>query len=297
MVNIIVSPYTIEDIYKLKQAGATSIIVGSDFFSVSNVADFKEDEIRQVKQICVDLHMQCYVLMNRFFMSHELKEVRRYLQFLKDLQVDGIYFTDMGIYYEAKQLGMESILIYNPDTMLTNHKDVQAYLNLGVKMGTISKEITLEDMVQIAHKVKGEMEVVIHGRLNMMHSKRMLLSNYMRFLKKDITIQNDKTLYLMEEHRDEHMPIFEDSQGTHIYTGFTLASFEEVVDLVGAGIHNLRIETMFLDIEEVCQIIQDYLYVLVHPHEGREMFKKYEASRIEQHISKGFLYKKTGATK
>ena len=50
--------------------------------------------------------------------------------------------------------------------------------------------------------------------MNMMHSKRKLLSAYMEFLGKEEAVTDNHQLYLMEETRDDHMPIVEDALGT-----------------------------------------------------------------------------------
>lgn len=297
MVNIIVSPRQIEDIKRLKEAGATSIIVGMPFFSVRALSHFTNDEIIEIRKICKEEDLEMYVLMNRFFIEEEIDALKEQLKFLKDIEVDGIYFTDMGVYEEASNLQMEHLLIYNPDTLLTNHNDVQAYLDLGIKMCTLAKEITLENMVKIAKNVKGEMEVIVHGRLNMMHSKRTLLTNYMKFLGNEKDLRENTKLYLMEENRDEHMPIVEDEHGTHVYTGFTLCTFEEVDDLINAHINNLRIEGMFMEIDEVISIIQDYRKVIEDSTIGRSMYQKYQKEYPHENITKGFLYKKTGLLK
>lgn len=297
MVNIIASPYEIGDILKLKDAGATSVIIGTPFFSVRALSHFTNTELKEVKKICETNHLQMYVLMNRFFVEDEVEKMKQQLLFLKELDVDGIYFTDMGVFYEAKRIDLHDRLIYNPDTILTNHEDVNAYLDLGMKMCTLGKEITLEDMVSIGNNVSKEMEVIIHGRLNMMHSKRNLLTNYMEFLQKDKNFKNNHDLYLMEENRDEHMPILEDEHGTHIFTGFTLCSFEEIADLFKAGIRNFRVESMFMKIDEVVQAIKDYHKVIENPAGGRKMFQKYQNQYPQMNITKGFLYKKTGLLK
>lgn len=297
MINLIASPFELEDIEKLKKAGVTSVILGTPFFSVRSTCHFTDEELAQARDICQNLNLQCYILLNRFFVENELEALRKHLQYLKTLDVEGIYFTDMSVFYEAKQLKMQDKMIYNPDTILTNSADVQAYMQLGMKMCTLSKEITLEDMIKIGNKTHCELEVIVHGRLNMMHSKRNLLTNYMLFLNKDIDLKEKYDLYLMEENREEHMPIIEDEQGTHIYTGFTLCSFEEVEDIINAGIFNLRIESMFHSIDEVCQILSDYRKVIENPAGGREMYRVYEKQYPKQNITKGFLYKKTGLLK
>lgn len=297
MINLITSPYQLEDITKLKASGITSVIVGTEAFSMRSPSTFDHKQLQECKTICLSNHMQMYVSVNRFFMEDDVVALREHLQYLKELNVDGIYFTDMGVFYEAKQLGLESKLMYNPDTILTNSSDIQAYLDLGIHMCTISKEITLEDMLNIGNRVHGELEVIIHGRLPMMDSKRMLLSNYMEFIKKEYEVKDNYRLYLMEENREEHMPIVEDKDGTHVFTGFTLAAFEELEDIVNAGICNLRIESLFYTTDEVCKIAEDYKRVMESPREGRLLYKEYEKEYPLQNITKGFMYKKTGAKK
>ncbi len=297
MINIIASPYVMEDIITLKKAKASTVVLGMPFFSVRSTCHFSIEQIKEAVAICRKEALQCYVLMNRFFVEEEIEALRKQLLFLKEMDVDGIYFSDIGVFQEARLLGMEDKMIYNPDTILTNANDVNAYMQLGMKMCTLAKEITLEDMVAIGNKCKTNLEVIVHGRLNMMHSKRNLLTNYMQFLKKDYDIKESTSLYLTEENREEHMPIVEDEHGTHIYTGFTLCSFEEVEDIIAANITNLRIESQFHTIDEITTIIHDYLEVIAHPERGRQYYQQYVKQYPNQNITKGFLYKKTGLLK
>lgn len=297
MVRIIASLYELSDIEKLSNAGADAVVVGSCFYSVRSSSFLSMEQIKEAKVLCRKHQMELYVLVNRICMEDELALVKKHLEALKEIDVDGIYFSDMGVFQIACELNMASKMMYNPDTILTNANDIQAYLDLGMKMCTLSKEITLEDMVSIGNKVKGNVEAIIHGRLHMMHSKRNLLSNYMTFLKKDKNLKNNMHLYLMEETRDEHMPIIEDEHGTHVFTGFTLCSFEEIEDLLNAHIMNLRVESLFMDIDEICKIIKDYRKVIEDPAKGREMYQEYQKMYPQENITKGFLYKKTGLLK
>ncbi|MFR6361949.1 peptidase U32 family protein [Amedibacterium intestinale] len=297
MIDFITTPFSLEDLKKLKEAGSTSVVIGTPFFSVRNVHDFSVEELPLVKEECHKLGLRMYVLVNRFFVEEELEALREHLQRLKDLDVDGIYYGDEGVYQEAKALGIENRLIYNPDTLITNHSDVQYYLDEGISMVTISKEITLDEICAIAKKVQGECEVIIHGRLNMMHSKRNLLSNYFSFLGKEENIRNKMDLYLMEEHRDEHMPIVEDETGTHVFTGFTLSSFDEIKDMVHAGIRHFRIDGIFHDVDYVIEALKLYQSVLQDEVKGREVFEAYKKKYEKDHVTHGFYYTKTSKVK
>lgn len=297
MLELITTPYTLEDLKVLKEAGSSSVIVATPFFSVRGVHDFAVEELPVIKRECEALGLRMYVLVNRFFMEEELEALRSHLRLLKELQVDGIYYGDEAVLYEAQRLDMQQLLIYNPDTLVTNHSDVQYYLSEGVQMVTLSKEITLEEICAIAKTAPGRCEAVIHGRLNMMHSKRLLLSNYMSFLHRKEQVRNNRQLFLMEENRKEHMPILEDDSGTHIFSGFTLASFAEILPMADAGIRHFRIDGIFHDLPYVCEALSLYKEVLEGSRKGEEVFAEYAKKYTQDNVTHGFYYTKTSKVK
>ncbi|MEF9966988.1 MAG: peptidase U32 family protein [Longicatena sp.] len=297
MIDFITTPFTIGDIAKLKAARSSSVVIATHFFSARGAAYFKIEELPLIKEECKRLEINMYVLVNRFFVEEELPALRQHLRTLKELDVDGIYYGDEGVYYEARKLGMVERLIYNPDTLITNAKDAQYYLDEGIKMVTLAKEITLEELCFIGNEIKGECEVVIHGRLNMMHSKRNLLTNYVDFIGKKEDLKNNYHLYISEETREEHMPIIEDELGTHVFTGFTLSSFDELLDLANANIHHFRIDGIFHDIDYVIEMLTYYQEILAHVRNGRETYEMVKEKYKDENISHGFYYKKTSSVK
>lgn len=297
MIDFIATPFEFGDLEKLYKAGASSVVIATPFFSARGAAYFPIEELPALRRECHRLKLKMLVLVNRFFVEEELDQLRSHLQFLKELDVDGIYYGDEGVLYEASLLGMSDKLIYNPDTLITNKEDVQYYLDEGIQMVTISKEITLEEICTIARSVQGECEVVIHGRLNMMHSKRMLLSNYLDFIGKSEDVKDKHTLYIMEETRDDHMPIVEDELGTHVFTGFTLSSFDEIKDMADAGIRHFRIDGIFHDIDYVCEALTLYKDILSGKRKGRETYQEYVKRYPQDHVTQGFYYTKTSKVK
>lgn len=297
MIDFIATPFEFGDLERLQNAGATSVVIATPFFSARGAAYFSIEELPALRQECRRLKLNMLVLVNRFFVEEELPQLRTHLQLLKDLDVEGIYYGDEGVLQEAILLGMSEKLIYNPDTLITNKEDVQYYLDEGIRMVTISKEITLEEICSIARGVQGECEVVIHGRLNMMHSKRNLISNYLDFIGKSEDIKDKHSLYIMEETRDDHMPIVEDDLGTHVFTGFTLSSFDEIEDMVNAGIRHFRIDGIFKDIDYVCEVLSLYRKILNKELKGREVYQEFVKQYPQDHVTKGFYYTKTSKVK
>lgn len=297
MANISASCIKLSDIDCFHEAGINTVLFSLAFFSARPSGVFSNEDIKKGHQRCVELNMKSAVVMTRFFIEAELEQAKTEMQVLKDIGIDLIYFTDCCILWIAKELGMLDKLIYNPDTLITNASDAQFYLDQGIAMVTLSKEITKDEMVEIAHQVNGEMEVLIHGRLNMMHSKRNLLSSYFEFIKKPFEYQGSQELYLMEENRDEHMPIIEDDLGTHVFTGFTLCSFMEINELLEAGIRNFRIESLFLDVETICMIAKDYQRVINHEIDGETLYLEYQTKYPNLNITNGYMNQKTSTVK
>lgn len=296
MLDFIATPFQFGDLHKLKEAGATSVVIAVPFYSARGAAYFERDTLKEVKQECSRLSLRMLVLANRFFTQEEISGLREFLMELKDMDVDGIYYGDECVLYEAEKLNMVDKLIYTPDTLLTNHGDVQYYLDEGISMVSISREITKEEVCQIVKQVQGDVEIMIHGRVNMMHSKRHLLTNYLEFVGKPEEVVGKRSLYIMEETRDERMPIMEDELGTHVFSGYTLVSFQEIKDFVEAGATHFKIDGIFHDIEYVCEAIQLYRSIC-EGKDAQEIALDYHQRYEQDHTTSGFYYTKTSKVK
>lgn len=296
MLDFIATPFEMEDLHKLKAAGADSVVISTPFFSVRGAGYFERETLPQVKSICEQLGLRMLVMVNRFFTEEELPQLREFLKECKTLQVDGMYYGDECVLYEAQKLKLVDRLIYHPDTLITNHADVNFYLNEGISMVSISKEITKEEICAIARQAQGDIEIMIHGRVNMMHSKRNLISNYLKFIGKEEDIKGKRSLYIMEETREDHMPIIEDEFGTHVFSGYTLASFMEIKDFADAGIHHMRIDGIFHDIDYVCEALRLY-HEILDGKDASHIDTMYREKYKEDHVTSGFYYTKTSKVK
>lgn len=294
----VMTPYEIEDLSELKAAGADAVIISTPVFSTRGAHNFAIQALPQIKQECVRLNLQLFVQVNRFFIESDLSALYTHMKFLKSIQVDGIYFGDEAVLQIGEELGMKDLLIYQPDTLLTNSPDVNFYLKQGIHSVSLAKEITLEEIQSISlHTRPAQLEVMIHGRLNMMSSKRKLLSNYFSFIQKDVDMKEHQNLYLMEETRDEHMPIVEDDAGTHIFSGFTLCSFEEIESLKQMGIGYVRIEGFGKDLAYCIQTLSLYKEILAGTKNASDVYTMYQNEYPLDHNTKGFLYTKTSMSK
>lgn len=295
MTRWIVTLHEIDHIKKLKDAGATEILLAVPFFSLRGARLFPVEEVPQMIAAIHDAGLAAAVNCTRLFMEDELPDLRRFLTILKDANADTIYFADEGVLMEAMQIGIADRLVYQPDTLMTNSMDASFYLAQGCKAVSMAREITLEEIERIAEK-RSEIEVLIHGRFSIMHSRRMLLTNYFSFLGKKHDIRGKRNLALREVTRVALMPIVEDEAGTHVFSEYTQQSFAQIADLSSAGVERFRIDSIFHDDDWSVQALKDYHAVLKHPEKAQAVIEKWKKD-TDSNYSEGFYYTKTTLVK
>lgn len=287
-------PHTKEDIVKLLEAGSSIIGIGDDYFAARCAGVFSREEMEEAIDLIHQGKGKCVVFVNRMLGEEEIDRTREYLGYLKSLEVDYVLYNDPAVYVLADEIGMVPKLIYQPDTLMTNSKDVNFMLRQGVDSVFISKELTFEEIMGIASSCKDKCNVIIHGYLNMSYSKRKLLKSYFEMLGKEVDYQN-RDLRLIEYTRTGKMPVYEDEQGTHIFTDYVLESFKEIKAL-SECVKFLMVDSMFLDIEVVIEAVKAYKAILVGADpEVVEMSYKEKYSELP--LSDGYHYTKTNLVK
>lgn len=285
-----VSPFHIQNIEKLAKNGAEIFILGNDKFANRLVASFSELELKEASETILSLGKDLYINMNLIIHNKDIEHIENFLEFLKDLHVSGILFGDLGLYNIAKRKQMEHLLIYHPETLNTNFYDKIFWKRKGIKALIISREITLNDMKEIAEDSQIEIGIVGHGHLNMFHSRRPLISNFFKFNDEEYKeyIKN-RNLRLVEELRDEVYPVFQDDHGTHIFREKAMESYNEIIEL-SQSIDFFMIDPIFKTPSYLLETVVNYNQILKSKdiNLAKEISEKYK----EDHDS-GFLFKKT----
>ena len=252
----IVTIHDLKNIKKLKEAGADAIIIGVEDFSIRQSLTISLRDLKEVVLQCHALNLKLYVNTLRFFMEDELNLLEKFLKACKEADVDGIYYSDEGVFYEAQKQGMESLLIYQPETLITNHIDIAFYLKLGIQSVSLAHECSLEEILQMTEQTK-EVEILISGYFSILYSRRMLVTNYL-----DVIESNEKghkkVLDLIESTRQDRMPIVEDDYGTHIFSQAPIQSQKELPVLQEHGLYRFRINSIFMDDDWTVRVLNEY---------------------------------------
>lgn len=277
------------NIDKLKTA-CEGFVVGSLFTTGYH---FSTSELIKVRKYCLVNKIKCYVTIENFINEEDKIALINYIDLLKQLDVDGIYYHDLGVYEVAKSFNIENKLIYDGQTIVCNSLDVAFYMSKGIDGVVISRELTLDEIKQIIMNNNQCCDLFIFGHQRLSYSKRQFIKNYMNEIVSSYDYRNKETLALVEEKRDYRLPIIEDENGTKIYTDYVFEMYKELAE-VRPYIKRGIVDSLFIDDDEIITVLRDYHRIT---SENASFLLEHLKQNHPDSYSSGYLYQKTNITK
>ncbi|WOO89301.1 peptidase U32 family protein [Mollicutes bacterium LVI A0078] len=275
------------------------IIVGSNQFGLRQVTDFSIDDIEVVAAFAHKFEIKCYVAVNKIMHNRDLEPLTEYLKALKAVNVDGVIFSDLAVpqILEIESIALESI--YSTETTITNSSFTH-FANVNDITGVeTAKEITLEEVNELAAEKSSQVMVQIHGHLYMYQSIRNMVDNFSQF--QDKNMNSDDAMYLYDSERKRAYPLIQNEQGTHMLSSNNLAMIHKLNELDLENIDSLRIDPLLYTPTEYNQIVELYIKALTDLDANKEEYiakarsylKELKIIKPEQKYGTGFFYKKT----
>lgn len=299
------------DLEKLKFAlayGADAVYAGGSSFGLRAYAgNLNDREMKNAVEYTHKLNRKIYITVNIFAHEQDFEELPEYLKNLQDLGVDGIIVSDPGVIAAARKLVPELPIHLSTQANCTNSYSANYWFGQGVKRVILARELTLEELKILRSRVKGELELFIHGAMCMSYSGRCLLSNYLtgRDANKGECTQPCRWGYaLVEEKRpNQFFPIEEDVRGTYIFNSHDLCLLPYLPLLKELNIDSWKIEGRMKSPYYVASTVKVYREAIDTLWEkGEEEFRKRIPSWLEEmdkvshrDYSSGFLFGKPGA--
>jgi putative protease len=273
----------------LKETNTDIYIIGNEAYANRLPGSFELEDMKHAVELIQSHKKEVYVNLNLLIHDTDLQMVNEYLDFVKELDVDGVLFGDIAVYMYAKRKNLTHLLIYNPDTLNTNLYDPLFWNEKGIKGLTVAKEIIKDEVIEICKNSKIEVSIIGHGHLNMFHSRRPLIENFLLYNEEEYKEYiNNRNLHLIEQTRDESYPVFQDVHGTHIFREKSLMYFNEIKE-ISKYLDVFIIDSIFKDFEYTIEVVNTYHKILNNEIiDPNEVTKQY----LENHDS-GFIYKKT----
>lgn len=245
MTEILVTPTTVDHAKALFEAGADAVVVGEQQFGLRLAGEFPLDAIAEVKEAAKALNKKVYVVMNALFHNDRVEALETYMRQLEALQIDGIYFGDPAVLMTHREIASTVPLFWNSEQTATNYFTANYWGERGSKRAYLARELSMDEIIEIKENADVEVEIQVHGMSCMFQSKRPLLGHYFLYQGKAMEIENrtqQKNMLLYDKERGNRYPIYEDLNGTHIFSPNDMCIIDELEELLEADIDAFRIE-------------------------------------------------------
>lgn len=240
-------------------------------------------EIKEIIKYCHDHQKLALLKIDKVIEETELDDLYHFLDLVMPLNIDYFLFSDMAVlnYFQARK--QENRLIFAAKTLNCSYLDALFYQKRGIKV-MLSNELTIEDIVNIS-----QLDNIVldgYGYSNIFYSKRKLLSLYNEA---KILGQNlpNKLLHIKEENRDNKYPIYENENGTFIFTSYKYVFYKELQALKNLAM--FKIESLFIEEEALFTVIDIFNRALKGDISDEDYQKLIE---IDNNVGHSFLYKK-----
>ncbi len=239
---------TLEKLKVALDAGADEILFGGETFTNQPVKNFSaaiEIVHKRGKKICLATP--------RIVRENELAALEKTLS----AEVDAIYIHNLALINLAKKFSNVrtdfSLHVFNGAT-------INFLKNLGVEGVTLSPELNLSQIKNLAKKSPLPVECIVHGRQELMISAYCVPGSFLGNLDKKNCphVCRTKNFYLRDR-KEELFPVVTDQFcRMHILNAKTLSMIEHRADF--DGLARIRVDCRFLTLQETAQVVHAYKF-------------------------------------
>ncbi|MDR1980597.1 MAG: U32 family peptidase [Tannerellaceae bacterium] len=153
--------------------GADAVYIGAPKFGARSAAANSLDDIRQLCRYAHIYNVRVYAALNTILKESELKEAEELIRQLYEVGVDALIIQDMGI----TRLDIPPIPLHaSTQTDNRTPEKVKFLESAGFSRVVLARELTVDEIREIAGQTTVPLEVFIHGALCVSYSGQCYLS-------------------------------------------------------------------------------------------------------------------------
>ncbi|MGB4616234.1 MAG: U32 family peptidase [Limnochordia bacterium] len=243
--------------------GADAVYLSGELYGMrAQAGNFSNDELAAVVRYAHERGVKVYVTVNIIPHNQHLEELPEYVTFLRDIGVDAIIVSDVGVISIARRYAPDLPLHLSTQANTVNWEAARFWSDFGITRIVLARECTREEILTIRSKVDCELELFVHGAMCVAYSGRCLLSAVMTGREANLgeCTQSCRWKYsVMESKRPgEYFPVEETGEGTYIFNSKDLCLLEYLPEVIATGVDSLKIEGRMKSAYYVGTVVRAY---------------------------------------
>ena len=248
---IVVQVDTLEKIKIAIDGGADSILYGGENFCNRIIT---AQEISQAEKIVHSANKNFYLATPRLVRHAEISNLEK---ILTSANFDAIYIHNIGTLQIVKKISAApirtdfSLIVFNSET-------INFLKSLGVEGVTLSPEMTLAQVKNIAKKSCLPVECIVHGRAELMISAYCVIGSFLGNVDNCPHVCR-KNNYFLRDRKNILFPVVTDQFcRMHILNSKVLSMIENRNEF--DSVARIRIDGRFLTADELAQVVRAYKF-------------------------------------
>lgn len=254
--NIIATAESVLQAELLLGAGVDTLYVGGSRFGLRMPQSLTLADISEITNKAHEAGKKVLVAVNALMHNEHLKDLPAYLREIANMKVDAITVGDPGVVFMLHEMKLDLPFIYDAQTFVTSAEQVDFWVKQGAVGAVMARELTLIELEAITAKMAVPIEVQVYGPTCIHQSKRKLVTNYQNIVEIKDDTSKDRGLYLREPNdADSQLPIYEDENGTHIFSTEDLSLMPYLERVYNAGLRTWKLDGVLLPGEDFVAIV------------------------------------------
>jgi U32 family peptidase len=285
--------------------GADAVYIGLDGYNMrAHTANFSLKNLNQAAERCHDYGARLYVCTNTVMRDNDINHLKTVLPEIKSAGADAVIASDLGVLKIALDEDVDVHLSVQAN--ISNGESLKLLHELGVKRVILSRELSLNEIKEVASESPIEVEVFIHGAMCLAISGRCFLSSYLyqknancgeclQPCRKEWTLisNDDDALSIglpwkngLKENEDKLDEI--NGFKGHILSPRDLCMIEYIPQLMEAGISSFKIEGRARPADYVATVTHVYREAIDSYQNGEWKFQDRWLDELRKVYNRGF---------
>ena len=276
----------LEKAYVAFTYGADAIYIGGPNWGLRKAAgNFSLEEIALISDFALKNNKKVFVVTNIYAYDEDLLEFKKYLDFLDDIKISAVIFSDPGIFEIINSYDYKFEKHISTQASIVNYESAKFWKKLGVSRIVLGRETSIEEAEEISLKADVETEMFLHGAVCMSFSGKCMISNFTasRDANRGGCVQSCRWNYKIKKNINDKEIIFDG----YPLNSRDLSGINYIQDFISRGIKSLKIEGRMKSNFYIARTVALYREAIDTILKGEKLSKD-KLKKIENVSNRGF---------
>ena len=150
------------------RTGADAVYLGAQELSArASAKNFDKNELKEAVEYCHGRGVRVYLACNTLVRDDELQKALDIIKYACEIHVDALIMQDLGLVSLVRSAAPDMRIHASTQMSVHTLKGVELLHRMGFKRAVLSRELSRDEIAEIAAKSPIELEVFVHGALCM----------------------------------------------------------------------------------------------------------------------------------